>query len=251
MKTSFSISKVLKESWRALISQFWVLVGLVIGYTIIVIALAVIFPQKQLSIITLVSTLVNMSIGILFGLGYTKNMFEALDGDEPQFSAFTQQAAKFFKSLGASILVGIGAFIYLIIICLIIYMLPGESVAGNSMYGQIDPLGMLKPYAIPVFLVLLLPMFYVSMRLQFILAVIVAENAGSLQAIKRSWEITEGESCKIILLFLTMLGFLLLGCICLLIGLFVAIPFLSLIQCAAYRELRRNSAAEEETMIES
>lgn len=200
MESKFMISDVLSTSWKCTKSQIWVLAGLMIGYTIISSILSVFAMPSQNSITGIIITsLVSLIIGCLFRLGYIKNAFQALDGEEPQFSAYGQQAPKIFKYIIASIIMGI-------IVCI-----------GLAL--------------------LIIPGIYLALRLQFFTAAMVEENAGIIDSLKRSWEITEGQVLPLFLLALAMMGLTLLGFILLFVGIFVAIPLVTVMYCDVFRLL--------------
>lgn len=200
METKFVISDVVNKSWQCTKAQLWILVGVMIGYTILSFILSFAGMPFQGSIIgMIVVTIISMGISLIFSLGYLKNIFQALDGIEPQFSAYGQQARKAFTFLIASIL-----------------------------YGVIVGIGVLF---------LIIPGIYLAIRLQFFAAYIVEEDAGIVESLKRSWEITEGQVLHLLLLFLVMYGIVLLGIIVLFVGVFVAIPMIYMMYAEVFRKL--------------
>lgn len=200
MGPKFSISEVCSTSWQRTKAQIWVLAGLMIGMTIISFTLSAFAMPMQKSLVGMtVVNIISYIISIIFALGYTKNIFQALDGEEPQFSAYGQQARKIITYFVASLFMGI---IVLFGICL--FVIPG---------------------------------IYLALRLQFYAAFIVDEDAGIIDSLKRSWEITRGETMELFLLMLAMCGICLLGIILLGIGIFVAIPLTYMMYCYVYRKL--------------
>ena len=200
MGPKFSISEVCSTSWQRLKAQIWVLSGLLIGMTIISFTLsAFAMPMQKSVVVTIVINLISCIISCIFALGYMKNIFQALDGEEPQFSAYGQQARKIITYFVANLFMGI---IVLFGICL--FVIPG---------------------------------LYLAIRLQFFTAFIVEEDAGIMESLKRSWEITRGQGMPLFLLMLAMIGFILLGLIILGIGIFVAIPFIYMMYGYVFRKL--------------
>lgn len=198
MGPKFSISEVCSTSWQRLKAQIWVLSGLLIGMTIISFTLSAFAMPMQKSVVgTIVINLISCIISCIFALGYMKNIFQALDGEEPQFSAYGQQARKIITYFVANLFMGI---IVLFGICL--FVIPG---------------------------------LYLAIRLQFFTAFIVEEDAGIMESLKRSWEITRGQGMPLFLLMLAMIGFILLGLIILGIGIFVAIPFIYMMYGYVFR----------------
>ena len=200
MESKFTISEVLKTSWKCTKSQIWVLVGLFIGYTIISSILSIFgMPAQELSTGIIITNLVNLIISIIFILGYIKNLFQALDGEEPQFSAYGQQSRKFFTCLIASFI-----------------------------YSMITTLGLA---------LLLIPGIYLAIRLQFFIAFIIEEDASIIDSLTRSWDITKGQVMPLFLLGLVMTAVTFLGLIVFIVGIFVAIPVTSMMYCYSFRKL--------------
>ena len=167
MEPKFTISEVFRTSWKYTKSQIWILVGLIIGMMILSFTLSIFLIPMQGSIIgMIISNIVSLIIGGLFSLGYLKNIFQTLDDEEPQLSAYGRQAPKIFTYIIASIIVAL-----------------------------IVTIG---------FALLIIPGIYLCIRLQFFLAFIVEENAGIIESIQRSWEITKGQTMDLFLLALTM-----------------------------------------------
>lgn len=210
MKQTFSISEVLKTSWKYLKEQIWVLVGLFIGFMILSFLISAILPQPDptlglsggVFVKMIITMLVSIFISCIYMLGYTKNLFQTIDGMEPQFSAYGQQAKKILTCFVANLIVGI---IILIGTCLLI-----------------------------------IPGIYLALRLQFYICFIVEEDAGIIDSLKRSWAITEGHAMPLFILALAQIGIMIIGMILLFVGYFVAVPLMLMTYCYVFRQL--NSA---------
>lgn len=200
MEPKFSISEVCSTSWQRTKAQIWVLAGLLIGMCIISFTLGVFaMPMQQSMVGGIVINLITIIISAIFALGYLKNLFQALDGEEPQFSAYGQQARKIITYLIANLFLGI---IMMIGLCL--FIIPG---------------------------------IYLALRLQFYVAFIVEDDAGIIDSLKRSWEITRGQGMSLFMLMLAIIGICLLGFILLGIGIFVALPLVYMMYAYVFRKL--------------
>lgn len=206
METKFQISEVVTTSWKAVKSQIWVLVGLFVGYTILsMIISSFTTPPTPANPYDMpwgrfgIAYLISLIIGGLFMLGYLKNLFQTLDGIEPQFSAYGQQAGK-----------------------IVTYILMA------LLYGIIVTVG---------FIFFIIPGIYFAIRLQFAPAFIVQENSGVIDSLKMSWNITKGNIGQLFLLWLAMTGICILGFIVLIIGIFVAVPVVYMMYCYTFRKL--------------
>jgi Predicted integral membrane protein len=202
MEDKLVYSDILKASWKGLKSQFWLLVGLFIGF-IIIYSLLLIFtiPERgeNIGIGGIIVSILSLLLLGMFIMGYFKNCLQTLDGEEPQFSAYGQVSRKLFSFLVAYIL-----YIVIISIGLVLLIAPG---------------------------------IYLSIRLQFFYASMVEDNTGIIDSFKKSWNITKGYSLSLFLLSLIYLLISLVGCITLFIGSFIAVPFLTLMYGYVYRKL--------------
>jgi uncharacterized membrane protein len=208
MEKKLVYSDILRKSWKGLISQFWLLVGLIIGFTIIY-SLLYLFalPAKGGSMTTsgiLVSVLCWLLL-CLFQLGYMKNCFQTLDGEEPQFSSYGQVSRKLLSYLVASV-------IYTLIVAV-----------GTAL--------------------LVVPGVYFALRLQFFFASMVDENTGIIESFKRSWEITKGYTLKLFVILLIVVLISVIGQLALLIGIFAAIPLTVLMYGEVFRRLTAPTAS--------
>lgn len=200
MEHKFTISEVFSISWKSLKEQIWVLAGLFIGYMILSMMLSMfVMPAQGSAIGSLIVNLILWIFSGIFLLGYLKNIFQALDGEEPQFSAYGQQARKIITYLLTSLLVSV-----IIMIGAVFLIIPG---------------------------------LYLALRLQYSFTCIVEENTGVIDSIKRSWNITQGHVLELLLLALTMIGISIIGIILFGIGIFVAIPLIYTMYCYSFRKL--------------
>ncbi|MDR0744140.1 MAG: hypothetical protein LBF05_07275 [Tannerella sp.] len=208
MEEKLVYSDILRTAWKGLISQFWLLVGLIIGFTIVY-SLLYIFslPAKGESMTTsgIIISLLCWLLLSLFQLGYMKNCFQTLDGEEPQFSSYGQVSRKLFSYLVASII-----FTLIIAIGIVLLVVPG---------------------------------IYLALRLQFFFASMVDENTGIIESFKRSWEITKGHTMKLFIIMLIMTLISITGELALLAGIFVAIPLIVLMYGYIFRGLTAPAAS--------
>lgn len=165
-------------------------------------------PAQGSMVGKIIVNLISAVISSAFMLGYIKNLFQTMDGEEPQFSAYGQQSRKIFTYLIASIIMGIAV-------------------------------------AIGIFL-LIVPGIYLAIRLQFYSAYIVEEDCGIIESLQKSWDLTKGQGMPLFLLLLAMIGTAIVGCILFFVGLFVAVPLIYMMQCYTFRKLNTISTEEEE-----
>lgn len=200
MNSSIRVSDVFQPSWKYTKSQIWILAGLYIGYIIISFTLGIFVSAANGSVGGgLLSALVSMVLEAMFYLGYFQNMFQTMDGEEPQFSAYLQSPQKIVNVIVATLV-----------------------------YGIVVLLGTV---------LLIIPGIYVAIRLQFFLMFILDENAGAIDAMRKSWRLTQGRFGFLFLLGLTQILITIIGLCLLGIGYFVAIPLIMMMECYTYRLL--------------
>ncbi|EKN13555.1 hypothetical protein [Parabacteroides johnsonii] len=208
MEPKFMISEVFGTSWKHTKSQIWVLVGLFIGFSILSMIVTLFGMPAQGSIVgRVIVQIVSLLISCIFMLGYVKNIFQALDGEEPQFSAYGQQSRKIITYLIANILFSIAVCIGMVL--------------------------------------LIIPGIYLYLRLQFFTAFIVEEDCGIIESLQKSWNMTQEQTLPLFLLLLTMIGTAIVGCILFFVGFFVAVPLIYMMQCYTFRKLNTISTEEE------
>ena len=228
MKAQLNVGNIFGTVLKTVKSQIWILVGLLVAYLIFCFTISNTtnpifgytetvteittetitdpltgtikeFIRTNTSSSNKLAYIVNLIISIIFILGYTKNIFQALDGFKPQISAYAAQARKLLIYLGATIIYSL-----IILLGFILFVLPG---------------------------------IYLTIRLQYYIAFIVEEDAKVMDSLKRSWKITKGHTGFLLLLFFTNIGLMVVGTLSFLIGLFVAIPVVTGMYCESYRKL--------------
>lgn len=200
MEPKFMISEVFATSWKCTKSQLWILAGLLIGYFILSFTLSAFAMPMQSSLGGMIIVyVITILLSTIFTLGYMKNIFQALDGEEPQFSAYGQQSKNILTYLIACIIM-----VFAVTLGCLLFIIPG---------------------------------IYLAIRLQFFQAFIIEENAGIMESLRKSWEITKDQALPLFILALVMLGISLLGLILFGVGIFVAAPLVYMMYCYVFRKL--------------
>ena len=208
MNATFQISEVFQNSWKFVKSQIWVLAGLCIGFCLLsgVINLCTLPLQGSVSGSIITYAIITI-ISSVFSLGYVKNMFQIMDGEEPQFSAYMQSLPKVINMWLAGLIYG---FVVLIGCCLLI-----------------------------------IPGLYLAIRLQFYVQFIVDENAGIIESLNKSWQLTKGLVVPLFLLIIVEILIAIVGLILFGIGFFIAYPLIVMMSCYVYRILNRPAIEQE------
>ncbi len=141
---------------------------------------------------------------LIIRIGYTKIFLRIYDGESPKFVEIFQEYRTFWRYLGTSILT-----------CL--------TILGG-------------------FILLIIPGIFWAVRFSFAPIIVVDTKSGPVISMKESWAITKGKFWKILLFWLTIIGFNMLGVLALGIGLLVTIPVSNFASIYVYRELTKTKA---------
>lgn len=137
--------------------------------------------------------------------GYIKIILDYYGGTKRELTDVFTQFAYFWRVLGASILVGI-----------------------------IVVLG---------FIALIIPGIYFGLRFMFTVPLIIDKNLDIGEAMKQSTELTRGIKGSLFLFVLVMIGVMILGFICLGVGVFIAMPVVWLAYIYLYKNLQPSTVA--------
>ena len=202
MNEKIVYTDILKTAWKGLISQIWLLAGLLIGFTIIyslLLLFAIPAKGEPVSISGFIVLCICLLLAGLFFMGYLRNCMQTLDREEPQFSAYGHVAIKLLSFL-----------------------------AGYIVFTVIVSIG---------FSLLLFPGVYLWLRFQFFFASMVDEDFRVIASFKRSWTITKGHTLQLFVLMLFHILIFLIGTIVLGAGIFVAVPLITLMYGYIFRKL--------------
>jgi len=155
--------------------------------------------KKEFFLASLFPRMIEWVISIIFSLGLIKISLRFCDKERPRFSEIFSQYPLFFRYFFTSILYNLIVFLGIIL--------------------------------------LLIPGIIFGIRLSFYDYFIVDKNSRIIESLKRSWQITEGNTLNLFLFYL-LLGLInVLGILALIFGLFWTIPTTILAEAFAYRKL--------------
>ena len=133
------------------------------------------------------------------------------------------------------------SFIYLLI--LIIIALPGilllllfSGDISNIFDSNSIDLGIVIPITISI-----IPIIYMSIRLQFYSNILIDEEIGWLDTIKKSYRITNGHATTVLILNMKLLIIILLSAIPMFIGLIISLPLASIANVCIYNLLNKSN----------
>lgn len=198
------IGELLKTSWATTKKYVWELIGIVITYSIIILLVNLIFGNfsfsQTYSIKSVIGSIVILFVEIVFMAGYTRILLDATEGKEVKFSSFKTEFPKIGKLFLADLVFGV-----LIIVGLLLLVIPG---------------------------------IWILLRLMFFPYFIIGENCGPIEALKKSWNITKRNDGYLFLFILTAILLMIIGLICLIVGVFVTSVVLALASTYLYKSLK-------------
>lgn len=206
----FNVSKAFAAGWK-LTKQHWlVMVGLMLGLTIISLLLSLFQGTDFTSARYWIITIISLAISLVFNAGYLKMYLVAADGEEPEFNLFGKCAKRALPLFFVSILFSLGTLIGLAL--------------------------------------LIIPGFWFISRFSFASAALIDdENCSVIEAFRRSYEMTKGKTWPVIGMYALCILVMLAGFIALIVGIFFANVVVYFTYIAAYRMLYNPS--QEETVI--
>jgi uncharacterized membrane protein len=93
------------------------------------------------------------------------------------------------------------------------------------------------------FILLIIPGIFFALRLKFAVYLVIDKNFSPVEAIKKSWAITRGNTWNLFFLGILFALINILGFICLIVGLFITVPLSMLATTFVYRKLLLQSKA--------
>ena len=168
----------------------------------------------------------------LFGMGLTlgsiRIILDVIGGVETKIENLFNSFQLLIPYIGAYLLFSFGMLLlYIPFSRLIISTDSGLKLVESFLSGDIDVLIQLMAYGINFNYLFLyfLPCFYMWIKIQFFPYFIISKEMGSIEALKKSYEITDGQEVTLILFFMTLIMINLVGIIPLGLGLVFTIPF--------------------------
>lgn len=214
---TFSVRGSVRYGWETFKKRPWYLIG--VAALIGIINLIIPGPSEDSSMeATVALGLISFLLGSLLQLGATNIALKAHDNVEEVRVKDLWMPHLFLKYLLATILTGI--------VLGIAFLIP--IAAGYILYTMYGIAGLAA-------VVLFIPGIILSIALAFVGYGIIDKNLGPIDSIKESLRLTKGNRWKLFLLMLTFVAIALLGVICLLVGLLVALPVIAIAMAHAYR----------------
>jgi len=239
-----SVSEILADTWDLAKKNIWIL----LGFTAVQFVFIFIITSLLTSLFggasgtgVLIQNVILSLFDAFFTVAFYQVFFKLIDeDDEPEFPDFIPNLVKAVNFLIVKLIIGL-ILVFIIAIISSVYFI-------NT--PDIDTSNPLSWDLLPVFVLIAIPIIFLTIRLCFVVCFIVDQESGSSESISQSWTITKGHFWFIFRLFLFMLGLNILGAMAFLIGLLFTVPFSSLILIIAYRHLVNNYTEEEDILLD-
>lgn len=199
---AFSKGSAINFGWETVKSKFWFIIGIYLVVLIINSFPGILTETKVVvedSPAFWVEQILTWIVSLITTMGTIRICLNLYDNREVRFSDLFTNYKPFLRMLGTTILIGI--------IC----------VVG--------------------FILLIIPGIIAALRLQFAVFLVIDEGLGPIEAIKKSWALTKGSAWNLFLFWLLTILIVILGFVCLIIGILVAAPVTYLGLTYIYRQL--------------
>jgi hypothetical protein len=244
MNTSFSISETLSTAWAIAKKNAWIVMGFTAVQFVVMFVFTTImafFLSQTSATGTIIENVSIQLVDTFIAVAMYQVFFKLLDDEgEIEFPDFVPNFLKAINFLLVKLIMGAIAVVIISVLAGLYFMNTPDIDTSNPISWKM----------LPILLLIIIPIFYMTIRLFFVLCFIVDQESGSTEAISQSWTITRGNFWALFSLFLVILGINILGALALFVGLLFTIPFSSLILMVAYRQMVNNYTDEEEILIE-
>ena len=204
---TFSAGQCISYGWETFKKRPWFFIGSYLLYTVVVgvLSSALLQIAKEGAVVGLVANILRLVVEIIAGMGMINFALRSHDDVEHVSIMDFWHPAPFWSYTGATLL-----FWLIMLVGLILLIVPG--IIWSLMFG-------------------------------FAGYLIIDRNLGPIEALKESKRITYGYKWELFLLGLAIFGIVILGLICLIIGILVAYPIVLIAMAHAYRTLESKADA--------
>jgi uncharacterized membrane protein len=244
MYKPFSVSETLSAAWQVARKNIWVVMGFTAVQFVIMFlfsSVMALFVGQESATGALVQNIIIQLVDAFIAVAMYQVFFKLIDDEEEiEFPDFVPNFVKAFNFLLVKLIMGAVAVLFISIAAGLYFMNSPEMDTSNPFSWKM----------LPILILIAIPVFYMSLRLFFVLCFIVDQESGATESISQSWTITSGHFWSLFWLFLVILGINILGALALFVGLLITIPLSSLILMIAYRQMVNQYADEEEVLLE-
>ena len=245
MDKPFSVKETLAAAWEVAKKNIWVVMGFTAVQFVIMFIfssiLAAFFGERSTAG-TLIQNVIIQLADAFIAVAMYQVFFKLIDDEvEIEFPDFVPNVMRALNFILVKLIMGAIAVVFISALAAIYFF--------NT--PNIDTSQPFSWEMLPILILIIIPIFYMSIRLFFVLCFIVDQESGATESISQSWTITSGHFWSLFWLFLVILGINILGALAFFVGLLFTIPFSSLILMMAYRQMVNQYTEEEEILIEN
>ena len=224
------IREVLIKSWELFTKNMMLFIGMFSMIFLITLIMGILIPDTSegQSIQFILFKLASNLFGMGLTLGSIRIILDVIGGLETKIENLFNSFQLLIPYIGAYLLFSLGMLLLFIPFSrLIISTDSGLKLVESFLSGDINGLVQLMAYSINFNYLFLyfLPCFYMWIKIQFFPYFIISKEMGPIEALKKSYEITEGQSINLVLFFMILIMINLIGLIPLGLGLVITIPF--------------------------
>lgn len=257
------LGDIFGRTWEIYKERMWICIGAVLACFALNIAVAMlanvvqgaagmappqpgarpVAPNAGLALLSLLVTLISAVYGVWINIGQVLFMLHVGRGRQAPLNLIFAGAPYILRIIGASLLVGL-----IIMGVILIGLIPGGvawAIAGGN--SPVWPIVLVAFGGVAVVVAIV-----ISIRLSQFYYLIVDRNAGVMDALRISLDVTRGNEGLVFLIGFLTLPINLLGALACGVGLLFTVPFTILLMVVMYLALTGQSAAggEGETSVE-
>lgn len=215
---NISISNIVSEAWTLFKEHASSIIVILLVYLVTnsIISFIGVAVMGDSILITFIFQIIQSIIGIILALGFNRILLNIINGESYEVNTLFSQTnfSLVLNTIIGSVVIGIA-----IIVGLVFLILPG---------------------------------LYIAFRLQFFnYALLEQETPNFSDAIKTSWDMTKGHVIDLVVIAIVSAIIVIGGVLALIIGLFVAIPVISLMSVLVYKNLKTKAVDTEMPKLQS
>lgn len=234
---TFSAGAMIRAGWQTFTKRAWFFIASFLLVTIIEIVLNQALHElvKLGAAAGVIGVIGSFVVDILYGMGVVNFSLKAAENPESAQLRDYWHPYPFWNFVGASLLMAA---------CVVLAIL-GSVVVGGILSGIAYLIS--SSFATPVFVVVsvvlaVISAVYLAVLFIFSRYLVVDRNLGPVDSLKESMRITAGRRGELFLFLVLCVIIAIVGFICLVVGIFVAVPVLAFAKVHAYRTLSQQAS---------
>lgn len=240
MKKGFSPSEAISYGWETFKKNVWLFVVLAILSSAISSISNIFTPEKSNAYLVVVSQIIAFVLSILLSVGVTKIALRIYDGEKARLGEVFHYSRYGVKYFVVSILMALIVILGLVtpIISGVIWAIRvgGKEVKKNGWY----------------FVALLLaPWLVWAIQFSYAYYFIIDKDAKIVESLVKSSALTKQAKLDLVAFGVLQVFVMLVGFLCLFVGIFAAIPVLWISEVYVYRKLLEQTKFEEKKKIDT